>query len=74
MTLSFLTSHPQFLFPDAKADKVDVDKVDTGVDGVPDDMSSSKSDSSQLNEQSKVNLVIYFLTSLNSHEAVAARI
>ena len=50
------SSIPQFLFPDAKADKVDVDKVDAGVGGVPDDLSSSKSDSSQLNEQSKVRL------------------
>jgi len=35
---------------------MDVDKVDTGHGGASDDMSSSKSDSSQtLNEQSKVS-------------------
>lgn len=45
----------QFLFPDAKSNKVEADKLDTGLGDTSDDMSSSKSDSSQaLNEQSKV--------------------
>ncbi|KAI0217388.1 Rab3 GTPase-activating protein catalytic subunit [Lamellibrachia satsuma] len=43
-----------FLFPDAKSNKVEADKLDTGLGDTSDDMSSSKSDSSQaLNEQSK---------------------